>query len=137
MIKDREYIVYSGEAFTVEWYHDREGKSQPRDFYEELDQNRKIQLLKLARIMGDTGRIRNKTKFRNEGDKIYAFKPKPDRFLCFFMEGKKIIITNGFTKKKDKLPPEEKERALNHMKDYKKRAEKGDYYDEQETDEHI
>lgn len=129
-MKDREYIVYNGEAFTIEWYYDQKGKSQPRDFYEKLDQDQKIQLLKLVKVMGDIGQIRNKTKFRNEGDKIFAFKPKPNRFLCFFMEGKKIIITNGFVKKKDKLSPEEKERALNHMKDYKVRAEKGDYYDE-------
>jgi hypothetical protein len=46
------------------------------------------------------------------------------------MEGKKIIITNGFVKKKDKLSPEEKERALKHMEDYRARIENGDYYDE-------
>lgn len=127
---DKEYIVYNGEAFTIEWYYDQKGKSQPRDFYEKLDQDQKIQLLKLVKIIGDIGQIRNKTKFRSEGDKIFAFKPKPNRFLCFFMEGKKIIITNGFVKKKDKLSPEEKERALKHMEDYRARIEKGDYYDE-------
>jgi hypothetical protein len=29
-------------------------------------------------------------KIINEGDKIYAFKPQADRFLCFFYEGKKL-----------------------------------------------
>lgn len=126
----KEYIVYEGEAFTIEWYHDAKGKSQPYDFLESLNDDEQAQLFKLVKLMGDMGQIHNKIKFRNEGDKIYAFKPKPNRFLCFFVEGRKIIITNGFVKKKDKLPPGEKERALNHMKDYKARTKKGEYYDE-------
>jgi hypothetical protein len=61
-------------------------------------------------MMGDTGKIRDESKFRNEGDKVYAFKPQPHRFLSFFVEGKKIIVTNAFWKKQDKLPKGEKER---------------------------
>ena len=129
-MKDKEYIVYDGEAFTIEWYYDQKGKSQPYDFLESLTFQEQAHLLKLVKLMGDIGQIHDKTKFRNEGDKIFAFKPKPNRFLCFFMEGRKIIITNGFVKKKEKLSPTEKERALKHMKDYKARTVKGEYYDE-------
>lgn len=128
-MRDREYIVYEGEAFTIEWYYDAKGKSQPLKFYEDLDKDQRIQFLKLVKTMGDVGNIQNKTKFRNEGDKIYAFKPKPNRFLCFFTSGKKIIVTNGFAKKQDKLPPKEKDRALKNMADYKDRLKKGTYYD--------
>jgi hypothetical protein len=79
--------------------------------------------------MGDAGIIKDITKFRNEGDKIYAFKPQPNRFLCFFYEGKKIIITNGFRKKQQKLPVKEKENALNKRDDYTNRINTGDYYE--------
>ncbi|MBS0629332.1 MAG: type II toxin-antitoxin system RelE/ParE family toxin [Verrucomicrobia bacterium] len=58
------------------------------------------------------GKIFDQTKFRNEADKIYAFKPQPDRYLCFFFRGKKIIVTNAFTKKTQKLPEGEKELAV-------------------------
>jgi len=68
--------------------------------------------------MGDFGKINNITKFRNEEDKIYAFKPKPDRYLCFFFIGKKIIVTNAFCKKCDKLPMKEKEKALLNKQKY-------------------
>lgn len=34
------------------------------------------------------------------------------------------MITNGFTKKQDKLPPTEKKRALNHRADYLARTKK-------------
>ena len=72
----------------------------------------------LAKKMGDFGKIIDKKKFRNEGDKIYAFKPQPDRYLCFFKTGKKIIVTNAFRKKGDKLPEQEKTLAINNMANY-------------------
>lgn len=72
----------------------------------------------LVKKMGDFGVIFDKTKFRNEGDGIYAFKPQPDRYLCFFFVGKKIIVTNAFHKKSDKLPKSEKDTALKNMANY-------------------
>jgi hypothetical protein len=53
----------------------------------------------LFKRIGDFGKISDITKFRNEGEKKFAFKPQQDRFLSFFFVGKKIIVTNGFRKK--------------------------------------
>jgi hypothetical protein len=39
--------------------------------------------------MGDFGKIYDKTKFTYEGDKIYAFKPQPDRYLLFLPKARK------------------------------------------------
>jgi len=78
--------------------------------------------------MGDIGEIKDTTKFNYEGDHIYAFKPKPDRFLCFFYVGNKIIVTNAFRKKQPKLPQTEKDRAERNKKDYQSRVKKGEYY---------
>jgi len=39
----------------------------------------------LFKRIGDFGKISDKTKFRNEKDGIYAFKPQPDRLLSFFL----------------------------------------------------
>jgi hypothetical protein len=80
--------------------------------------------------MGEIGQIRNKTMFRNEGDKIYAFKFQPHGFLCFFFSGQKIIVTNGFLKKQQKLPKPEKERALRMRENYKRRIQQNNYYEE-------
>lgn len=129
MNKDIEYIAYRGEKFTIEWYFDEKEHSQSQEYYYSLDKDERIQLLKLLKRMGDAGVIHDKTKFRHEGDKIYAFKPKPDRFLCFFFEDKKIILTNAFRKKQDKLPPTEKAKALKVMEQYTGRVKTGDYYD--------
>ena len=79
--------------------------------------------------MGTIGVIRNKQQFNYEGNSIYAFKPQPNRFLCFFYSGKKIILTNAFQKKTQKLPKKEKERALRAKADYEQRVERRCYYE--------
>ncbi len=128
MIKDKEYIVYQGSEYIIEWYFDQKGISKSFNYYQKLDKARRIQLLKLVKRLGDIGKIYNKELFRNEGEKIFAFKPKPDRYLCFFYIEKKVIITNAFTKKSQKIPKEEKEKAIKSMNDYQKRVEEGGYY---------
>ena len=129
MKKNCEYIAYKGETFTIEWYFDDRNQSEALEYYNSLTDSERIQLLKLFKRMGDVGEIKDKTKFMYEGNKIYAFKPQPDRFLCFFNEGKKLIVTNGFRKKQQKLPLKEKENALNKRTDYINRIRAGEYYD--------
>jgi hypothetical protein len=48
-----------------------------------------------------------------------------DRYLSFFTDGRKIIVTNGFLKKTDRLPESEKELAIKLREDYFKRKWKG------------
>lgn len=123
-----QYVIYQGACFTVEWYYDSRGKSQAKDYFDALPFERKKKFDYLIRRMGDSGKIQDEEKFRSEEDQIYAFKPKPDRFLCFFIKGAKIIVTNAFEKKTQKLPPREKERALRLKQDYIKRVSEGSYY---------
>lgn len=123
-------IAYRGIEFTIEWYHDTKGQPLALEYFEKQPKNKQRKLLNLFRLMGDQGKIFDETKFRNEGDKIYAFKPQPDRYLCFFFRGKKIIVTNAFTKKTSKLPPGEKELALKALDSYEKRIKGGTYYEE-------
>ena len=125
-----ERIAYQGQAFTIEWYYDERGYSQALDYFNALPENRQDDALMLFRRMGDDGKIFDTTKFRSEGDKLFAFKPQPDRYLCFFFSGRKIMITSGFEKKSQKLPPHEKERALRAKVSFEARINSGTYYDE-------
>ena len=127
--KQKEYIAFEGKKFTIEWYFDSKGRSISLDYFESLDDEEQAKALSLFKLMGNIGEIKNKTKFRNEGGKIYAFKPRPHRCLCFFFDGKKIIITNSFHKKSDKLPIKEKDKALKIKKDYEERVKRGKYYE--------
>ena len=118
-------IIYIGEKFTIEWYYDKNGNSVAEDFFNKSSEEIQDKLLVLIKKMADFGKIFDITKFRNEGDGIYAFKPQPDRYLSFFTQGKKIIITNGFKKKTEKLPKNEKDLAIKYRQDYLDRKSGG------------
>ena len=124
-----KFIAYEGEQFTIEWYFDSRGKSNALKYFNDLTTTQKKKTLQLLRMIGNIGKIFNKEKFRYEGDQIYAIKPSPDRFLCFFFEGGKIIVTNAYEKKSAKMPAKEKQRALKTKEDYIKRFKSGTYYD--------
>ncbi len=124
-----EYIAYDGEAYVIEWYYDDFGHSDVLEYFENMTDVQKRKTLMLFKRMGDFGRINDITKFRSEGDKIFAFKPQPDRYLSFFYAGNKIVLTNAFCKKSDKLPESEKERAINRKRDYESRLKNGEYYE--------
>lgn len=126
-----QWVAYEGSEFTIEWYFDERGRSQAFEYYSTQTKEKQRKLLNLFRLMGDFGKILDKTKFRSEDDGIYAFKPQQDRYLCFFFKGKKIIVTNAFIKKADKLPRNEKERALKLYQNYEKRVKEGTYYEEE------
>lgn len=123
-----EHIAYPGSKFTVEWYYNEKGKSEALNYYKKLDDTERAKILALFVRIGDHGKINNKEKFRNEGDDIYAFKADQERFLSFFMKGKKIIVAHAFRKKSQLLPPKEKDIAIKRKDDYIQRCEKGEYY---------
>jgi len=126
----KQYIAYEGDEFTIEWYFDDRGNSYALEYFDSLPTERKKKVLHLFKLMGDVGKIYNEEKFRYEGDQLYAFKPAPDRFLCFFFDGAKIIVVSAYEKKMAKMPVREKDRALKAKKDYEERSKKGKYYDE-------
>jgi phage-related protein len=126
---NKKFIAYKGEKYLIEWYFDDRGKSPACEYFEELSKNQQEKLVYLFTMIGDTGAIRSEEKFNYENDKIYAFKPTPDRFLCFFYQGSKIIVTNAFEKKQQKLPPREKQKALKARSDYIKRCDGENYYE--------
>lgn len=128
-VQRKEFVAFEGKKFIIEWYFNNRGKSSALDYFESLDDDEQMKLFALFELLGTTGEIKNKTKFRYEDDKIYAFKPQPHRFLCFFFKGHKVIVTNAFHKKTDKLPANEKDRAVKFKNDYEERIKRGDYYE--------
>jgi len=102
---DKKFIAHDGQEFTIEWYFDDRGKSEALEYFKSLPPQNQKKLVHLFYLLGDSGKIHSKEQFRHEDDQIYAFKPTPHRFLCFFFRDAKVIVTNGFEKKTDKLPP--------------------------------
>lgn len=128
-MKNIELIAFEGEIFTLEWYYDPRGSSKALEYFKDLPIEQQKKTLNLFRLIGNRRTLFNEEKFRHEGDQIFAIKPAPDRFLCFFYEGSKIIITNAYHKKSDKMPLKEKELALKSKNDYTQRCKKGCYYE--------
>ena len=129
MVSMDQKIAYEGSCFTIEWFVEEKGHSPVLEYFLQQPKEKQRKILNLFRLIGDHGKIFDETKFRNEGDGIYAFKPQPDRYLCFFFKGKKIIVTNAFVKKTQKLPQNEKERAVKAQESYEQRVKKESYYE--------
>ena len=72
MTKKDTCIAYNGLKYTIEWYFDRKGKSKVLEYYLGLTSLERRKVLMLFKRIGDFGKINDKTKFRNEEDKIYA-----------------------------------------------------------------
>jgi hypothetical protein len=125
----KKFIAYEGSEYIIEWYFNDKGKSEALAYFESLSDDRQRKFAHLLLLLGDSGKIFNQEKFRYEGDQIYAFKPSPDRFFCFFFDGAKVIITNAYEKKSAKMPTKEKERALKAKENYIKRIKGETYYD--------
>ncbi len=125
----KNYVAYDGDELTIEWYFTDRGKSESLSYFEDLPISRKRKIAYMFESLAETGKIFNKEKFRNEGDQIYAIKASEDRFLCFFFDGAKVIVTNAYVKKSTKMPPREKQKALNAKQDYIKRVKGGTYYE--------
>jgi hypothetical protein len=94
-----EYIAHKGKKYTIEWYYNNRGASDALEYFNDLPIARKKKLLSLFITMGEMGKIFKKDKFINEDDQIYAFKPSPDRFLCFFFKGSKNHLYQRVRKK--------------------------------------
>lgn len=78
----QEYIIFAGETYTIEWYHSDRGKSQPLTFYNSLDQKDKLQFLKLVKMIGDNGQIRNK---ENSAMRVTRFMPLNPNRIGFYV----------------------------------------------------
>ncbi len=113
-------IVYNGIKYDVEMIEFGNGKSEAEKFYNSLSEKSKVGFYRLFMALGNNGFIKSKKHFNYEGDKIYAFKNEQARFLCFFANERKVVITHGFNKKQDKIPANEKEKALKIKKLYEK-----------------
>ncbi|MDR1831415.1 MAG: type II toxin-antitoxin system RelE/ParE family toxin [Fusobacteriaceae bacterium] len=118
MLNNDTCVVYAGIYYTVEWYYDKGGYSEAFEYFLSVSDDQKRKFLLLVKKMADFGKIIDTRKFRYEGNNIFAFKPQPDRYLSFFVRGKRIVITNGFYKKSEKLPENEIQKATKYRIDY-------------------
>ena len=131
--KREDYVFYRGEKFHVEFYFTERGDLPAKEYFDSADQRVKVKLLALVKYIAENGRLFDETKFRivDKGEKIYEFKPMAERFFNFFCEGRKIIITNAYRKKSQKVDVGELHKAMDLKRDYEYRVKEGRYYENQ------
>ena len=109
-----KFLLYTGKHYLIYFHSENSKSSAVYDYFENCDKITQASLLHLAKRMGDVGKIYDTTKFRLEDkeNKIYVFKPRKERFFCFFFVGKKIIITSAHKKRRQKLDKNELKKAI-------------------------
>lgn len=115
-----DFLICSGERYAVYFHAEARNSSGVHEYFEGCDDVTQASLLFLVKRMADIGHIYDTTKFRIEDreHKIYCFKPRRERFFCFFFKGKRIIITSAYTKKRKKLDRNELRKAIQIRNEY-------------------
>ena len=128
-----DYVFYRGEKFQVEFYFTGKGEMPAKEYFDAAERRIQAKLLVLVKYIADNGWLLDETKFRlvNRQEKIFEFKPKEERFFNFFYEGGRIIITNAYRKKTQKVDQKELLRAVKFKMDYEFRNKGGVYYESQ------
>lgn len=100
-------VEYEGVYRRTVWVPDSSGKYRGMEYFQSLDGADRARLTAAIELQSNSKiGIRDKTKFRNEGDGIWAFKRYQNRLFCF-IDGRDVCITHGIRKKQDRLPPKE------------------------------
>ena len=114
------------ENFEIIFYETENGEVPAWDFITSLDDNKmKAKLLSMLEILSEKGTNLRLPYSEHLDDGIFELRCKQGgnitRVLYFFFVGKKIILTNGFVKKTNKVPPKEIKLAKERRNDYIKR----------------
>ena len=133
---DNDVLIHSGRYFTAEWYCTAEGKMPAYDYYKALSEIDQDRFDDMIRYLCETkpGALLPKTMFRIEdhAHKIYALKPRAERFFNFIADGARIIVTNAYRKHSQQMTKADMESlsiAVRCKNDYLRRVTEGIYYE--------
>src|SRR6266704_224893 len=117
MGRERLKLLLNGEKFKIYGLLIN-GACEADEYLKELSEKEKSKLIPLLKYTADTGPVKNEQKFKNIGNGIFEFKGFQSRLFCFFDEGRIIILTHGFIKKRDKLDSADIQKARSRKEDY-------------------
>jgi hypothetical protein len=105
-------VLYVGKRFRIESIRLDNGSLPLRDFIEGLGDSDKAKVLALIQLLGETGQIRNPEKCRKlTGTELFELKSFQIRILWFYAPGWRVILAHYAIKKKDRLRPEDIQKA--------------------------
>lgn len=114
--------------FKAEFFTKQDGTKPAKEFLLSQDMKMKAKLFGLIDILEENGNQLREPYSKFLGDGIFELRAKLGsditRILYFFYYEGRIILTHGFTKKTQKTPPSEIERAKKYRKEFLEREEK-------------
>lgn len=131
-----DILIHSGRYLTAEWYCTGDGGLPGLEYYEDLDEADQDRFDDMIRYLCETkpGTFLPKSFYRIEDHvhKIYALKPRDERFFNFMTVGAKVIITNAYHKHSQKMTKADLrclKTAVDCKRDYLRRVKEGTYYE--------
>lgn len=114
--------------FDSFFYLPETGKSPVEDFIKSLDPRTRRKFYYVKSLLETYGHRLPYPHAKYIGDQIFELRFQGTeghiRTLYFFFSENKVIFTNGFIKKSDKTPSNEKQTAVDRRKDYLQRIVK-------------
>ena len=107
----QKIIAYAGPLFTIEYATLTNGSVPGRDFLAQQDPRWQARVYSLYQKLGDLGAIQNREQFKKVSDQFWEFKAFQVRMICYFLPGRRVVVTHGFAKKKDAFDKREIRRA--------------------------
>ena len=131
-----DVLIHPGRYLTAEWCYTTEGEMPAQAYYDalaEVDQDRFDDMIRYL-CEARPGILLPKTFYRIEdhANKIYALKPRSERFFNFMTAGAKVIITNAYHKHSQQMTKADLESlkiAVRYKHDYLNRVKEGTYYE--------
>lgn len=116
--------------FEVQFYEKENGDVPAADFLLSLDKKMRAKLTGIISILQEYGNQLREPYSKHIADGIFEIRGKVgsdiSRVLYFFYYDGKIILTNGFVKKTQKMSKAELEKAKRYRQDYEERHGKDD-----------
>lgn len=104
---------FAGTHFKIQALEFADGSCPAGEFLDSLDAGDRRKLDVLFELLGNTGKIWNREKFKKleRSEQIWEFKSFQIRIPCFFAPNRRVILAFGVIKKKDKFSVDEIQRA--------------------------
>lgn len=104
------------------YYLTESGKSPVREFIDTLDNKAQRKFFFVKSLLEEFGHKLPEPHAKYMGDDIFELRFKSQkgaiRILYFFFHQDKVILTNGFIKRKNKTPKNERELAVQRRREF-------------------
>ncbi|MDD5657252.1 MAG: hypothetical protein PHF00_08365 [Elusimicrobia bacterium] len=131
-----DILFYEGTHLAMEWYYTETGHLPALEYYRRMAEVDQHKLKMIVKYMADnphgTQLPASLYRIEDRDNKIFAFKPRGERFFNFTTEGAAVIITNAYHKHSQQMTRQDLEElrtAGRYRNDYLRRVREGTYYE--------